>query len=59
MNVWFSRLLLVALAIALLAVVFSIIPLGNTERSQPNGVIISPDAPAPDSQRHPPEAVVD
>jgi hypothetical protein len=45
MNVWFTRLLLLALAASLLAIVFSMIPLGDQPRDPPEGVIISPDPP--------------
>ncbi|MFN7027173.1 MAG: hypothetical protein ACK4QP_22165 [Pseudorhizobium sp.] len=57
MNVWFGRLVLIALAAGLLAIVFSMIPLGEQERAQPEAVVISPTAPTQDGQRHPPDGV--
>lgn len=55
MNVWFSRLVLLALAVALIGLVFSMIPLGNQPRDVPQGVIVSPDTPP--NKVHPPEDV--
>jgi hypothetical protein len=57
MNVWFGRLVLVALAAGLLAIVFSMIPLGEQERAQPEAVVISPNTPTQDGQRHPPDGL--
>lgn len=47
MNVWFTRLLFLALALVLIAIIFSMVPLGDQPRDQPEGVILSPDAPPP------------
>jgi hypothetical protein len=44
-NVWFSRLVLLALAVALIGLIFSMIPLGNQPRDPPEGIIVSPEAP--------------
>lgn len=55
MNVWFSRLILVVVAVALIGVVFSLIPLGDQPRDAPEGMIISPDTPP--TNVHPPEVV--
>jgi hypothetical protein len=57
MNVWFGRLVLFALAAGLLAIVFSMIPLGNQQRSPPEAVVISPNTSTQDGQRHPPDGV--
>lgn len=43
MNVWFSRLLFLALAVGLIAIIFSLIPLSDQPRDPPEGAIISPD----------------
>lgn len=55
MSVWFSRLVLLALAAALIGIVFSMIPLANQPRDAPEGMIISPDTPPTNVQ--PPKVV--
>ena len=54
MNAWFGRLLFVALAVALVAIIVSMIPLGGVARDQPEGVVLSPEAPPP-AEVAPPE----
>lgn len=49
MNVWFTRLLFLALALALIAIIFSIAPLEDQPRDPPASVILSPEAPPPES----------
>ncbi|GEM_PF-4471496 len=56
MNIWFSRLLFIAVALALIAIIVSIIPLGDQPRDQPEGVILSPQAPPPARVTPPQEA---
>lgn len=55
MNIWFTRFVLFAMALALLAAIFSIVPLEDKPKEQPEGVIVSPDAPPSDGEVHPPE----
>ncbi|MCO5734028.1 hypothetical protein [Rhizobium sp. SSA_523] len=47
MNVWFTRLLFAAVAITLIGIILSIIPLNDQPRDAPEGVILSPDTPPP------------
>ncbi|HEV7436410.1 MAG TPA: hypothetical protein VGO22_16300 [Pseudorhizobium sp.] len=55
MNVWFTRLLFVALALGLIAIIFSMVPLGDQPRDQPEGIILSPEAPPPTNVAPPQE----
>lgn len=45
MNIWFTRFVLLAMALALLAMIFSIIPLENARQEPREGVVVSPATP--------------